>query len=103
MEALLATADRGRRLREGIRTVIYGAPNVGKSWLLNLLLGYERAIVSACPGTTRDTIEETINVRGWPMRLIDTAGVRSSTDQLEQEGIERTASVRAGGPRAARL
>jgi tRNA modification GTPase len=90
MDALLATADRGKVLREGVRTVIYGAPNVGKSSLLNLLLGHERAIVSARPGTTRDVIEETINLRGLPIRLIDTAGVRESEDEIEREGIKRT-------------
>ena len=87
---LVATADQGRILRHGLRTVIYGEPNVGKSSLLNLLLGYDRAIVSETPGTTRDTIEETINVRGIPVRLIDTAGKRSSEDAIEREGIRRT-------------
>jgi tRNA modification GTPase len=87
---LVATAAQGRILRHGLRTVIYGEPNVGKSSLLNLLLGYERAIVSETPGTTRDTIEETINVRGIPVRLIDTAGQRSSEDAIEREGIRRT-------------
>jgi tRNA modification GTPase len=87
---LVATADQGRILRHGLRTVIYGEPNVGKSSLLNLLLGYDRAIVSETPGTTRDTIEETINVRGIPVRLIDTAGKRSSDDAIEREGIRRT-------------
>jgi len=90
IDALLATADRGKVLREGVRTVIYGAPNVGKSSLLNLLLGHERAIVSARPGTTRDVIEETINLRGLPIRLIDTAGVRESEDEVEREGMKRT-------------
>ena len=90
IKALLATADRGKVLREGVRTVIYGAPNVGKSSLLNLLLGHERAIVSARPGTTRDVIEETINLRGLPIRLIDTAGVRQTEDEVEQEGMKRT-------------
>lgn len=90
MEALLATAERGKVLREGVRTVIYGAPNVGKSSLLNLLLGQERAIVSARPGTTRDVIEEVINLRGLPLRLIDTAGVRESDDEIERAGMERT-------------
>ncbi len=90
IEALLATAERGKVLREGVRTVIYGAPNVGKSSLLNLLLGQERAIVSPRPGTTRDVIEEVINLRGLPLRLIDTAGVRESDDEIEQAGIERT-------------
>jgi tRNA modification GTPase len=87
---LVATAEQGRILRHGLRTVIYGEPNVGKSSLLNLLLGYDRAIVSETPGTTRDTIEETINVRGIPVRLIDTAGKRSSEDSIEREGIRRT-------------
>jgi tRNA modification GTPase len=90
IDALLATADRGKVLREGVRTVIYGAPNVGKSSLLNLLLGQERAIVSARPGTTRDVIEETINLRGLPLRLIDTAGLRESEDEIEREGMSRT-------------
>jgi tRNA modification GTPase len=90
LDRLLATADQGRVLRHGLRTVIYGAPNVGKSSLLNLLLGYDRAIVSEVPGTTRDTIEEVINVRGIPVRLIDTAGARDSSDLLESEGIRRT-------------
>jgi tRNA modification GTPase len=90
MNALLATADRGKVLREGVRTVIYGAPNVGKSSLLNLLLGHERAIVSPRPGTTRDVIEETINLGGLPIRLIDTAGVRESDDEIEREGMKRT-------------
>ena len=88
--ALLASAGQGRILREGVRTVIYGAPNVGKSSLLNLLLGYERAIVSARPGTTRDVIEEVINLRGLPLRLTDTAGVRESDDEIERAVMERT-------------
>src|SRR6202040_3014104 len=90
LDRLLATADQGRVLRHGLRTVIYGAPNVGKSSLLNLLLGYDRAIVSEIPGTTRDTIEDTINFHGIPVRLIDTAGARESRDRVEQEGIRRT-------------
>jgi tRNA modification GTPase len=90
IEQLLATADQGRILREGVRTVIYGKPNVGKSSLLNRLLGYRRAIVSDREGTTRDTIEEVINLRGIPLRLIDTAGVRESDDDLEREGIAMT-------------
>lgn len=89
---LLATADQGRILREGVRTVIYGKPNVGKSSLLNRLLGYQRAIVSSIEGTTRDTIEEVVNVRGIPLRLIDTAGVRESSDEIEQTGIAMTHS-----------
>ena len=87
---LLRTADQGRVLRQGVRTVICGAPNVGKSSLLNVLLGYERAIVSETAGTTRDTIEEVINLRGIPLRLIDTAGLRESSDEIEQQGMERT-------------
>jgi tRNA modification GTPase len=90
VESLLATADQGRILREGVRTVIFGEPNVGKSSLLNRLLGFERAIVSDIAGTTRDTIEETINLRGLPLRLVDTAGVRQAADRIEAEGIQRT-------------
>src|ERR1700756_1065162 len=88
--ALLATADQGRLLREGVRVVIYGATNAGKSSLLNRLLGYERVIVSETHGTTRDTIEEAINLRGLPVRLLDTAGLRVSENQIEREGIART-------------
>jgi len=95
---LLGTAAQGQILREGLRTVIFGEPNAGKSSLLNRLLGYERAIVSHLPGTTRDTLEEVVNLRGIPVRLIDTAGVRPSEDLLENAGIERTRQVlsRAG-------
>ncbi|MDP9187285.1 MAG: tRNA uridine-5-carboxymethylaminomethyl(34) synthesis GTPase MnmE [Verrucomicrobiota bacterium] len=88
--ALLATADHGRILRDGVRVVIYGATNAGKSSLLNRLLGYERVIVSDTHGTTRDTIEETVNLRGVPVRLLDTAGLRTSTSDIEREGIART-------------
>jgi len=87
--ALLGTAGRGRALREGVRTVIAGEPNVGKSSLLNRLLGYDRAIVSETPGTTRDTIEEVIDLRGIPLRLIDTAGLRETGDAIELEGVAR--------------
>lgn len=90
VESLLATADQGRVLREGVRTVIFGEPNVGKSSLLNRLLGFERAIVSDVAGTTRDTIEEVINLHGVPLRLVDTAGVRQAADAIEAEGIQRT-------------
>jgi tRNA modification GTPase len=76
-----------------LRTVIFGEPNAGKSSLLNRLLGYERAIVSHLPGTTRDTLEEVINLRGIPVRLIDTAGMRPSRDLLENAGMERTRQV----------
>jgi tRNA modification GTPase len=90
ISALLATAGQGRVLREGVRVVIYGATNAGKSSLLNRLLGYERVIVSETHGTTRDTIEETINLRGIPIRLLDTAGLRSLAEGVERAGIART-------------
>lgn len=88
--ALLETAGAGRILREGVRTVLFGAPNAGKSSLLNALAGHDRAIVSPTPGTTRDTIEEFVAVRGLPLRLIDTAGLRASEDAIEQAGMART-------------
>jgi tRNA modification GTPase len=96
MHELLATAGQGRILREGIRAVIYGPTNAGKSSLLNRLLGYDRAIVSEKPGTTRDTIEEVINLRGIPIRLLDTAGLRDCADELERAGIARTEKSLAG-------
>lgn len=94
IRCLLDTADEGRLLREGIRTAIIGAPNVGKSSLLNMLLGYERAIVSSTAGTTRDTIEEPVALGGICLRLIDTAGLHDSADAIECAGMER--SRRAG-------
>ena len=90
LAALLRTAEGGRLLREGIRTAIAGPPNVGKSSLLNTLLGYDRAIVSNIAGTTRDTVEESIQMAGLALRLIDTAGMRESSDVIEQAGITRT-------------
>jgi tRNA modification GTPase len=87
---MLATATQGRIMREGMATVICGAPNAGKSSLLNLLLGFDRAIVSAHAGTTRDTIEEFVNLRGIPLRLIDTAGLRDGAEEVEQAGIARS-------------
>ncbi len=87
---LIATENRGRILREGVRIVIYGPTNAGKSSLLNRLLGYERAIVSAIPGTTRDTLEESINLGGVAVRLQDTAGLRATSDELESAGVMRT-------------
>jgi tRNA modification GTPase len=90
IDSLLATADQGRVLREGVRTVIFGPPNVGKSSLLNRLLGFERAIVSDSPGTTRDTLEETIILLGIPLRLVDTAGLRETTHPVEAQGVQRT-------------
>jgi tRNA modification GTPase len=89
---LIDTGEQGRILRQGARTVICGEPNVGKSSLLNVLLGFERAIVSPTAGTTRDTIEEVIQVHGIPLRLVDTAGLRAaeSADGIEKVGMERT-------------
>jgi len=90
VQRMLSTADEGRILREGARTVLAGLPNAGKSSLLNKLLGFERAIVSDVPGTTRDTIEEIINLRGVPLRLVDTAGLREVDNSIEREGVART-------------
>lgn len=91
LQTLLDTAEHGRILRSGARTVICGAPNVGKSSLLNLLTGFERAIVSPQAGTTRDTIEEVLHIHGLPFVLVDTAGLREHTsDFIEQHGMERT-------------
>ena len=90
MDQLLRTANEGQILRRGIRAAIVGRPNVGKSSLLNQLLGRDRAIVSPIPGTTRDTIEETANIRGLPVVFIDTAGLRDARDEIEQEGIRRS-------------
>ncbi|MGO8678323.1 MAG: tRNA uridine-5-carboxymethylaminomethyl(34) synthesis GTPase MnmE [Limisphaerales bacterium] len=90
MDQLLRTANEGQILRRGIRAGIIGRPNAGKSSLLNQLLGRDRAIVSPIPGTTRDTIEETANVRGVPVVFIDTAGLREAGDELEMEGIRRS-------------
>lgn len=90
MDELLRTATEGQVLRRGLRAAIVGRPNVGKSSLLNQLLGHERAIVSPLPGTTRDTIEETANIGGIPVVFTDTAGLRESGDLIEQEGIRRS-------------
>src|SRR5947199_6484749 len=90
MDELLRTASEGQILRRGIRTAIIGRPNAGKSSLLNQVLGHDRAIVSAIPGTTRDTIEETANIRGLPVIFIDTAGLREGSDEIELEGIRRS-------------
>ncbi|MDH7482168.1 MAG: tRNA uridine-5-carboxymethylaminomethyl(34) synthesis GTPase MnmE [Armatimonadota bacterium] len=87
---LLETAECGRVYREGIRAVIVGRPNVGKSSLLNAILRDTRAIVTPLPGTTRDVIEESVNIRGIPVRAIDTAGVRTTEDIVEQIGVELT-------------
>ena len=90
MDELLRTADEGQILRRGIRAAIIGRPNAGKSSLLNQLLGHDRAIVSPIAGTTRDTIEETANIRGLPVVFIDTAGLREARDEIEVEGIRRS-------------
>src|SRR5665213_221128 len=90
MDELLLTANEGQILRRGIRAAIVGRPNAGKSSLLNQLLGRDRAIVSHIPGTTRDTIEETANMRGLPVIFIDTAGLREARDEIEREGIRRS-------------
>jgi tRNA modification GTPase len=90
MDELLRTANEGQILRRGIRAAIVGRPNAGKSSLLNQLLGHDRAIVSVIPGTTRDTIEETANIRGLPVVFIDTAGLREARDEIEQEGVRRS-------------
>ncbi len=88
--ALAATHARGQILREGLRVVIVGKPNVGKSSLLNLLLQTERAIVTPIPGTTRDTLEETLDLEGVPVVLVDTAGIRGDAAAVESLGIDRT-------------
>jgi tRNA modification GTPase len=90
MDELLRTANEGQILRRGIRAAIVGRPNAGKSSLFNQLLGHDRAIVSPIPGTTRDTIEETANIRGLPVVFIDTAGLREARDEIEQEGVRRS-------------
>lgn len=96
LRPLLDEADRGIIYREGIRTAIVGRPNVGKSSLLNALLRVQRAIVTPIPGTTRDTLEETLNVRGVPLVLVDTAGLRThSGDLVEQLGMERSRAALA--------
>ncbi|MCX6968849.1 MAG: tRNA uridine-5-carboxymethylaminomethyl(34) synthesis GTPase MnmE [Verrucomicrobia bacterium] len=93
IERLLSTAESGRVLREGVRVAIVGRPNVGKSSLLNRLLGMERAIVSPVPGTTRDTIEESACLRGILFRLTDTAGLRETGDPVEREGVDRALRI----------
>lgn len=89
LSALLEGAEEGRILREGLRVVITGKPNVGKSSLFNTLLRERRAIVTSIPGTTRDSLEETANIGGFPMLLVDTAGIGESKDPVEEIGVER--------------
>lgn len=90
LEKLLKTAGSGMMLKEGIPTAIVGLPNAGKSSLLNALLGYDRAIVTSVPGTTRDTIEEKVKIGHTVLRLMDTAGIRESDDEVERLGVERS-------------
>jgi len=93
LTGLLETADEGRLISEGVNVAILGKPNVGKSSLLNALVGTARAIVTEMPGTTRDTIEEAINISGIPLKLFDTAGIRRTDDIVEQQGVQRSKAV----------
>ena len=93
LEKLEESFRNGKIIKEGIRTAIVGKPNVGKSSLLNLMLGENRAIVSNVEGTTRDTIEEYININGLPLKIIDTAGIRKTNDEVEKIGVEKSLNI----------
>jgi len=93
---LLAGFRTGRLVREGASLVLTGLPNVGKSSLFNRLLEQDRAIIAAAPGTTRDTLEESLEIGGIPVRLVDTAGLRDETDPVEEEGVRRARRAREG-------
>src|SRR5699024_8057482 len=93
IEHLLEVAKQGKILREGLSTAIIGRPNVGKSSLMNTLVQENKAIVTEVPGTTRDIIEEYVNVRGVPLKLVDTAGIRETEDIVEKIGVDRSRKV----------
>ncbi|GAC1649173.1 MAG: tRNA uridine-5-carboxymethylaminomethyl(34) synthesis GTPase MnmE [Ktedonobacteraceae bacterium] len=96
IDSLLAGSEQGRLYKQGLRTAIIGRPNVGKSSLLNALLRTERAIVTPVAGTTRDTVEEVVNLRGIPLQLIDTAGITPTEDPIEQIGVQRSRAAAEG-------
>ena len=89
MNHILSTAQKGKIIRDGLKVVIVGKPNVGKSSLMNALLGQNRAIVTDIAGTTRDVIEEYVNLNGIPLKLVDTAGIRETDNIVEQIGVDK--------------